>query len=82
MPHFIILDTNGKVEDYSVDPENSPPITSYADFPVTGEGSCGVFDSITMKLVMRYKVSILQKKYVMNMNKDFVSYPHHLELIF
>ena len=61
MPHFIILDTNGKVEDYSVDPENSPPITSYADFPVTGEGSCGVFDSITMKLVMRYKVSILQK---------------------
>ena len=82
MPHFIILDTNGKVEDYSVDPENSPPITSYADFPVTGEGSCGVFDSITMKLVMRYKVSILQKNYFINKNKDFVSYPHHLELIF
>ena len=82
MPHFIILDTNGKVEDYSVDPENSPPITSYADFPVTGEGSCGVFDSITMKLVMRYKVSILQKKNFININKEFVSYPHHLELIF
>ena len=82
MPHFIILDTNVKVEDYSVDPENSPPITSYADFPVTGEGSCGVFDSITMKLVMRYKVSILQKKYFININKEFVSYPHHLELIF
>ena len=57
-----MLDNNGKVEDYSGDPENSPPITSDADFPVTGEGSCGVFDSITMKLVMRYKVSILQKK--------------------
>ena len=82
MPHFIILDTNVKVEDYSVDPENSPPITYYADFPVTGEGSCGVFDSITMKLVMRYKVSILQKKYFININKEFVSYPHHLELIF
>ena len=63
MPHFIIVDSTGKIEDYSVDPENSPPITSYADFPVTGEESCGVIIPSVMKLVMRHKAGIFIRNY-------------------
>ena len=55
MPHFIILGADGKIEDYSVDKEASPSITSYSDFPVSGEGSCGVFLSSIMRLIMRQK---------------------------
>ena len=57
MPHFVIIHDTGTVEDYSLDAEKSPQISSYAQFPKSGREACAVFYPETMKLIMRYKRS-------------------------
>ena len=57
MPHFVIIHDTGIIEDYSLDEEKSPKISSYAQFPKSGREACALFYPETMKLIMRYKRS-------------------------
>ena len=55
VPHFLIIRNNGQIEDYSLDPEASPPIQNYPqfNFPVTNSGNCGFYDPIKRRLYVK-----------------------------
>ena len=59
VPHFLILHEDNIIQDYTLDEEKSPQMTSYPEFPFSGLGACGVLNPSTMKLVMRNKVQLL-----------------------
>ena len=54
VPHFIVIHNSGIIEDYSLDPETSPPITNYAAFPEDIRHVCYLFEPEKMKLVVKY----------------------------
>ena len=58
VPHFLILNEDNIIQDYTLDEEKSPQVTSYPEFPFSGLGTCGVLDPSTMKLIMRNKVHL------------------------
>ena len=57
MPHFAIIHNDGTVEDYSLDADKSPSITSYPQFPKSGRDACALFYAKSMKVVMKPKTS-------------------------
>ena len=58
VPHFLILHEDNIIQDYTLDEEKSPQMTSYPEFPFSGLGTCGVLSPSTMKLIMRNKVQL------------------------
>ena len=58
VPHFLILHEDNIIQDYTLDEDKSPQMTSYPEFPFSGLGTCGVLNPSTMKLIMRNKVQL------------------------
>ena len=57
MPHFVIIHSDGKVEDYSLDANKSPSITTYPQFPKSGRDACALYYSKSMKVLLKPKTS-------------------------
>jgi hypothetical protein len=53
----VIIHNSGSVEDYTINSEISPKITSYGSFPKSGQASCAIFYPKSMKVIMRQKSS-------------------------
>ena len=53
----MIIHNSGSVEDYTINSEISPKITSYGSFPKSGQASCAIFYPKSMKVIMRQKSS-------------------------